>query len=64
MNKYEITIINCRKPIRLLMDEVRLTSVMMKFKKEGQSYEIPLTGYKVNLDQNKTILSTMAILKK
>ena len=47
----------CRKPITLSMDDVHLTSVFMKFEKEGQFYEIPLCGNKVNLDQNKSRMS-------
>ena len=46
--------------VKLKMDEVNLTSVFMKFEKEGQSYEIPLTGHKVILQPNTSTIAFRA----
>lgn len=46
--------------VKLKMDDVHLTSVFMKFEKEGQSYEIPLTGHKVILQPNTSTIAFRA----
>ena len=46
--------------VKLKMDDVHLTSVFMKFEKEGQSYKIPLTGHKVILQPNTSTIAFRA----
>ena len=50
----------CSNSVKLKMDDVHLTSVFMKFEKEGQSYEIPLTGHKVILQPNTSTIAFRA----